>query len=73
MRGVRGGYGVTVPDGWSKASFFGRLVTEGMCSYDKLVDGTLSANDVFEMHRMLDFKLYCDLKAQERVMKNGRR
>ena len=73
MRGVRGGGSVPVPKGWETVSFFSRLTTNGMCAHDKLIDGTLSLKDVFDMHRQLDFKDYVHLKSLEMAKKqNGR-
>lgn len=73
MQGVRGGVNVSAPEGWSQTAFFGRLVIEGLCRYESLKDGTLTLDDVFEMHRMLDLKIYHELKAQEKAQQNVRR
>lgn len=63
MRGLPRGASIEIPDGWNAAAFFGRIVTAGLCRYAELKSSELSAKDVFNMHRILDFQEYCRAKA----------
>lgn len=64
-RGVKQQNVSKTPNGWSKIAFFGRLINAGHCTFDKLVDGTITLEHVFEMHRMLDLQDYYIHKAFE--------
>lgn len=66
MDGMRRGKSVSIPEGWSDIVFFGRLITSGICRYPDLAVPGLSAKAVYDMHRMLDFQEYCQVKAIER-------
>lgn len=61
---------VAIPEGWGTAAFFDRIHRAGMCTYDKLCDGTIGIQNVFEMLRMCDWREYCGLVAAERMKKN---
>ena len=62
MRGLPGMGSVPVPEGWRRESFFCRLVTRGICSYEYLSSPDTPIEKVFGMLRMLDFETYLDLK-----------
>lgn len=55
MKGIRCAWRSVEPE-FAEISFFGRLVDAGACRYTELVDGTLSIQNVFDMHRMLDYR-----------------
>lgn len=66
MLGLPGTESVSVPDGWSRESFFSRLVAKGLCSYEYLSSPETPVKSVFGMLRMLDFEMFLELKAIER-------
>ena len=67
MKNMHGAKWERVPDGWSAASFFGRVAIAGLCSYAELANGLLGVADVFEMHRMLDYRDCTRLKAEHEM------
>ena len=72
MRGAAPGPYVAVPEEWRATSFFGRIVTAGLCAYAQLSDGSLDMEDIFEMHRMLDFEEYCEAESRELASRKSR-
>lgn len=66
MLGLPGSDAAPIPDGWRRESFFSRLVTKGLCSYEYLSSPDTPMKKVFGMMRMLDFETYLELKAIER-------
>lgn len=67
MTDVRQGEGVTLPDGWGRIAFFGRLVNAGICSFTELARPGLSPRHVFDMHRMLDMRELCQRKPEAKA------
>ncbi|MDR1534724.1 MAG: hypothetical protein LBU64_06435 [Planctomycetota bacterium] len=65
-----GGEWLEVPEGWEGISFFGRLVNAGVCRLRDLTrepaEGGLTVREVFDLHRMLDWKLYGEITLAER-------
>lgn len=70
MRGVTGGEYIDIPEGWGETAFFGRLIEAGACRYESLVrepgDGGLTMRQVFDLHRMLDWRDYKSMTLAER-------
>lgn len=73
MRGIGGKNPAAIPDGWAKTSFFGRIVNAGQCGFKDLVEGAVTVEHVFEMHRMLDLRDYFTLKALEHAKSKPKR
>ncbi len=67
MRHVQGIHWETIPEEWSVTAFFSRIVVAELCSYEKLLDGSIDLRGVFAMHKMLDFAEYSRAKAVERA------
>lgn len=75
MEGLPSGSYLEVPNGWSCIAFFEPIIKPGLASMEALT-GTvpltettyaarLSPKEVFEMFRVLDFRLYCELVQAE--------
>ncbi len=62
----------TIPEGFEGDAFFERVLSAQYCTYDKLADGTLSIQDVFDMHSKLDLRDYMSIKARERAQKEAK-
>ncbi len=56
-----------IPEGYEKDAFFERVLSAKYCTYDKLIDGSLSIEDVFSMHSKLDLRDYRELMAHRRA------
>jgi hypothetical protein len=68
---------VDSPEGWGGIAFFARLVNAGVCGIGELArppaTGGLTIRQVFDLHRMLDWRDYCDSEIAERSKQHGRR
>lgn len=71
MRSVRGGTSIKIPNGWNAVASIHRVTKAGLCSCDKLIDGTVSMKQFYDMLRVVDFGDYIELKLLEMAQKRN--
>ena len=71
MKGIDNAEHITVPEGWHKEALFGRLVKNGLCSYEYLSSPSTPMESVFGMLRILALDDYCEAKTVEKARRHN--
>ena len=56
---------IQIPDGWNDDYWLGRPVWTGYCRWSELIDGTLTLEDLMDMHRSMNLKDYLAQQANK--------
>lgn len=75
MKGLPDGVSIEVPEGWGATAFYSRLVAAGVCRFESLVAepmaGGMTVRQAFDLHRMLDWRDYCEAVVLEKGKRNA--